>query len=372
MFADSPVHTDEYYADASSRRSPRGTALDTIIPRRRGRGARPERAADVDARACAPPPADVPLEMHFHNTTGLATLNYITGVEAGVTIVHTGVSAAGQRAVHAVDRGRRVDNLRRLGHEVDGRRRAAWPRSPSTSAPWRPSRGLRDAAPRPSTGRPAIQQQLPGGMTGTLHEQLRSYGMEDRLPEVLEEAIRGPRGDGLADHGHAVLAARRHPGAAQRRQRRAVRVDPGREPRCTSPAGTGSPPGRGRPGGARPRRSPARAASRFRRRPRHRSRPWRRSAPSTARALATRSCCCATYARDGRRRDVRRRTGPHRPVGDRLPRGSARPGHDLHEQTRPATSGTCRARSTSSSPADPPTPARPAVRPRSGRWRSVP
>ncbi len=35
-----------------------------------------------------------------------------------------------------------------------------------------------------------IQQQFPGGMTGTLRNQLVTYGMEDRLPEVLEEAIR--------------------------------------------------------------------------------------------------------------------------------------------------------------------------------------
>jgi oxaloacetate decarboxylase alpha subunit len=31
------------------------------------------------------------------------------------------------------------------------------------------------------------QQQLPGGMMGTLLNQLRTYGMEDRLPELLDE-----------------------------------------------------------------------------------------------------------------------------------------------------------------------------------------
>ena len=35
-----------------------------------------------------------------------------------------------------------------------------------------------------------IQQQFPGGMMGTLREQLKQVGMTDRLPAVLEEAIR--------------------------------------------------------------------------------------------------------------------------------------------------------------------------------------
>src|SRR4029079_5608710 len=36
----------------------------------------------------------------------------------------------------------------------------------------------------------AIQQQFPGGMMGTLREQLKQVDMTDRLPAVLEEAIR--------------------------------------------------------------------------------------------------------------------------------------------------------------------------------------
>ncbi len=35
-----------------------------------------------------------------------------------------------------------------------------------------------------------IQQQFPGGMMGTLREQLKQVGMTDKLPAVLEEAIR--------------------------------------------------------------------------------------------------------------------------------------------------------------------------------------
>ncbi len=46
-----------------------------------------------------------------------------------------------------------------------------------------------------------IQQQFPGGMTGTLRNQLVTYGMADRLPEVLEEAIRV-----RAEMGYPIMA----------------------------------------------------------------------------------------------------------------------------------------------------------------------
>ena len=46
-----------------------------------------------------------------------------------------------------------------------------------------------------------IQQQFPGGMTGTLRNQLVSHGMADRLPAVLEEAIRV-----RAEMGYPIMA----------------------------------------------------------------------------------------------------------------------------------------------------------------------
>jgi oxaloacetate decarboxylase alpha subunit len=46
-----------------------------------------------------------------------------------------------------------------------------------------------------------VQQQFPGGMTGTLRNQLVTYGMEERLPAVLEEAIRV-----RAEMGYPIMA----------------------------------------------------------------------------------------------------------------------------------------------------------------------
>src|SRR5260370_15609029 len=60
---------------------------------------------------------DVPLELHFHNTTGMNSVNLLTGVAAGVSIVHTAVSSlANGPSMPSTEV--TVDNLRRLGHTV--------------------------------------------------------------------------------------------------------------------------------------------------------------------------------------------------------------------------------------------------------------
>jgi oxaloacetate decarboxylase alpha subunit len=78
-----------------------------------------------------------------------------------------------------------LDNMRRLGHDVA----VDDSRLPEVAEHFRAVA----AAEGYATGAPAefrlavYHQQLPGGMTGTLRNQLRTYGMEDRLPAVLEE-----------------------------------------------------------------------------------------------------------------------------------------------------------------------------------------
>jgi oxaloacetate decarboxylase alpha subunit len=92
-----------------------------------------------------------------------------------------------------------VDNMRRLGHEVtiDDSRLAEVSDHLAALA-------LENGH---HLGEPVeyslatIQQQFPGGMTGTLRNQLVTYGMEDKLPEVLEESIRV-----RAEMGYPIMA----------------------------------------------------------------------------------------------------------------------------------------------------------------------
>jgi oxaloacetate decarboxylase (Na+ extruding) subunit alpha len=182
MFAHSPVHTDEYY-EANVKAMAGWDGLDTIILGDEAGVLTTERARTWIPRMVEAA-GGVPLEMHFHNTTGLGTVNHLVGVEAGVHIAHSAVSTlANGPSMPSTEA--TVDNLRRSGHTVeldDGR-------LPALAEHF----GRCAAAEGYPTGTPAeyrlavYQQQLPGGMMGTLLNQLRSYGMEDRLPEVLAE-----------------------------------------------------------------------------------------------------------------------------------------------------------------------------------------
>ena len=182
MFSHSPVHTDEYF-ERIVRDMSTWDGLDSILL-----GDEPGVLTAERARTFIPRMRDaahrVPLELHFHNTTGLGTVNYLTGAEEGVTIVHTAVSTlANGPSMPSTEA--TLDNMRRLGHDVaidDAR-------LPEVAAHFR---AVAEAEGY-TTGTPAefrlsvYSQQLPGGMTGTLLNQLRTYGMEDRLTAVLEE-----------------------------------------------------------------------------------------------------------------------------------------------------------------------------------------
>ncbi len=186
-FSESPVHTDAYYVDVIERMIAGGAAHTIILGDEAG-VLGPERArrwiGQSQERAAA---GGVPLEMHFHNRTAMANLNHIIGVEEGVRIVHSAISTLAN-GVSMPSTEVTVDNLRRLGHEVpvDDSRFA------EVAAHFAGLAGDEDFA----VGAPVeyqvanIQQQFPGGMMGTLREQLKQVGMSDRLPEVLEEAIR--------------------------------------------------------------------------------------------------------------------------------------------------------------------------------------
>jgi oxaloacetate decarboxylase alpha subunit len=195
-FSLSPVHTDEYYAGVM-RRFAQSDVPATIILGDEAGVLDPERARRWIRlmRETAP---GMPLEMHFHNKTGMGTLNHIIGVEEGLTIVHTAVaSMANGPSMPSAEVA--VDNMRRLGHEVaiDDSRLAEVSEHLAALAV---EEGHHVGAPV-EYSLATVQQQFPGGMTGTLRNQLVTYGMEDRLAAVLEEAIQV-----RAEMGYPIMA----------------------------------------------------------------------------------------------------------------------------------------------------------------------
>jgi oxaloacetate decarboxylase alpha subunit len=182
MFGHSPVHTDEYFRERVAAMA--GWAnLDSIILGDEAGVLTPERAHTfVPAMVAAA--GNVPVELHFHNTTGLNSLNVLTGVDAGARIVHT-ATAALANGPSMPSTPTTVDNLRRLGHTVN----IDDARLPAVDEHFRRVAAAEDLPlGQPAEYRVAVyEQQLPGGMTGTLRNQLAEVGMSDRLPAVLAE-----------------------------------------------------------------------------------------------------------------------------------------------------------------------------------------
>src|SRR5215217_1685402 len=184
-FSLSPVHTDEYYAEIIKEFAASEYPATIVLGDEAGVMG-PERARSW-IRLMRDSAPGMELEMHFHNRTAMATLNHVIGVEAGLTILHT---AAGPMAngTSMPSTEVAVDNMRRLGHEVaidDSRLGEVAEHFGALADQLGYPRGA------PVEYQVAnVQQQFPGGMMGTLQAQLKTYGMEQRLPEVLEEAIR--------------------------------------------------------------------------------------------------------------------------------------------------------------------------------------
>jgi oxaloacetate decarboxylase (Na+ extruding) subunit alpha len=195
-FSLSPVHTDEHYAGIIERFAASDVPSTLILGDEAG-VLHPERARSWIRlmRRSAP---DATLELHFHNKTAVGTLNHIIGVEEGVHILHTAVDSLAN-GPSMPSTAMAVDNMRRLGHEValDDSRLAEVSEHFAALAV---ENGHPLGAPVEYSVA-AVEQQFPGGMTGTLRNQLVTYGMEDRLPAVLEEAVRV-----RAEMGYPIMA----------------------------------------------------------------------------------------------------------------------------------------------------------------------
>lgn len=181
QFGDSPVHTDEFFAGVV--REMATWDVDSIILGDEAGVLSPARA-QTWIPAMVEAANGVPLEAHFHNTIGTGTINYVTAVQHGVNILHTAVGPlANGPSMPSVETS--VANMRWLGHDV------------AIDTSGLEAIGEHFAAIARADGHPLgvpreynvlhTLHQLPGGMTGTLINQLRTYGMESRYDELLEE-----------------------------------------------------------------------------------------------------------------------------------------------------------------------------------------
>ncbi|MDX6589508.1 MAG: oxaloacetate decarboxylase (Na+ extruding) subunit alpha, partial [Solirubrobacterales bacterium] len=185
MYGLTDLHTDEFFADRA-REMAGWEGVNTIYVEDAPGVLTPERASTLLPALQEATPG-VRLELHCHNTTGLAPLNYVEGIKAGIEIFHTcslpmanGPSLPSTEAM--------VEIVEELGHSHDLDKSQLPPVAEHFA---REAKRLGWATGVPNEYRMMpYRHQLPGGMTGTLINQLNEYGMPEKFPEVVDEIVR--------------------------------------------------------------------------------------------------------------------------------------------------------------------------------------
>jgi oxaloacetate decarboxylase alpha subunit len=196
MYGLTGVHDDAFFA-AKAKEMASWEGVETIYVEDAPGVLTPDRARTL-LPAIRAATGSIPLELHCHATTGLAQHNYIEGLKAGFTILHTASRPmANGPSLPSTEGMLPILEQMGLSHGLDLDRLAPV----EENFVW----AARDAGFEP--GVPAeydpriYQHQLPGGMTGTLKNQLATHGMADRLDDVLAEIPRVRE-----ELGHPIMA----------------------------------------------------------------------------------------------------------------------------------------------------------------------
>lgn len=182
MYSVSPVHTDGFYANAAARLSA-SADVDRLILYDMGGIMVPERIKTL-VPAILENCNGKPIEVHSHNVTGLAPLVYLEAINQGLNIIHTCARPlANGSSLPSIEMTLR--NLKLAGHTYGIDSTVLAPISEHFERVARTA-GFQIGVPN-EYDLWMYEHQVPGGMTGTLKNQLAQHGMEERLDEVLQE-----------------------------------------------------------------------------------------------------------------------------------------------------------------------------------------
>ena len=182
MFALSPVHTDEYYADKADKLSI-SPDIDTILLYDTGGVLEKERMKTL-IPAIKSKCRGKPIEFHSNNILGQSAKAYLDAIELGVSILHTASRPlANGPSVPSTEI--MVHNIELLGHTHSLDKSLFKPVADHFEKVGKAAGYLVNQSNEYDIL--AIHHQVPGGMTGTLKAQLEKHGMSHRLEEVFRE-----------------------------------------------------------------------------------------------------------------------------------------------------------------------------------------
>ena len=181
-----PVFTDEYYVEYAKRIADAGA--DSICIKDMAALLTPYRTEKLVKAIKAE--VDLPLQLHTHYTSGLASMCLLKGVEAGVDIIDTAISPLALGTSHAPTEsmvaafmGTEYDTGIKLEALTEIRDYFMTLRQKYLDS------GLLDPKML-ATDATALIYQVPGGMLSNLLSQLKQAGKEEKLTEVLQEVPR--------------------------------------------------------------------------------------------------------------------------------------------------------------------------------------
>lgn len=185
VYTVSAFHDDAFFA-AMARRLAAEPTIDRVYLKDPGGLLTPERARTL-LPALREAAGATPLELHSHCTIGLAPFTYAIAPGLGIDALHTAArplgNGSGQPAVEST-----VANLPVQQCAVDLDMDAAT-RVSAYFVALAKAQGLPQGAPQEYDAR-YFRHQLPGGMLGTMHRQLREMRQEHRMAEVYVEVER--------------------------------------------------------------------------------------------------------------------------------------------------------------------------------------
>ena len=182
-----PVFTDEYYVEYAKRIADAGA--DSICIKDMAALLTPSRTESL-VKAIKTALPEMPLQLHTHYTSGLASMCLLKAVEAGADAIDTAISplalgtshAPTESMVAALD-GTEYDTGLSIKELAEVREYFMTLREKYISS------GLLDPKML-ATDAKALIYQVPGGMLSNLLSQLKQAGKEDKLNEGLEEVPR--------------------------------------------------------------------------------------------------------------------------------------------------------------------------------------
>ena len=185
VFTLSPIHDDAHYAECA-RLLAASPDIDAVYVKDPGGLLSPKRAASLIPAIKAQIGAK-PLELHSHNTIGLAEHSYLDAIDLGVSALQCASGAAAD-GISNPPVERIVTNLRALGHSVriDDAALAAVSNYFTTLAA---SEGLPVGKPQ-GYDAAYLRHQLPGGTVGTMRRHLAESRVAHLESAVIEELAR--------------------------------------------------------------------------------------------------------------------------------------------------------------------------------------